>query len=348
MLMGKRPWFSLGLAVLGLALSAAAHGDGRLPVTGALLMPEAPADYRSASVGGGPGKDGIPSIDEPVFVDARAGADRLDDGDPVVGVYRNGEARAYPQSILVWHEIVNDTVGGENLAITYCPLTGTALGFRRGTTTLGVSGRLVNSNLIMFDRASDSLWPQILGAAVSGPHEGRGLEEVRVVWTTWGRWRERHPETRVLSTDTGYFRNYNRDPYGNYNPLRGYYVADTSPIFPVRHSSDRYPPKEEIFGFRSEKNAFAVDRDHLAAEGVVNIQADDEHWVVVHDPGLDTGWVYRSGAPLELEPDTVHFGPGGAEHPALEDLAAVNGFEAMWFAWYAFYPDTVVIDGSGR
>lgn len=177
----------------------------------------------------GPGKDGIPAIDDPAFQAAAEADAWLDDGDRVVGLYHDGEARAYPQSILVWHEIVNDTVAGENIAVTYCPLTGTALGYLRGETTLGVSGRLVNSNLIMFDRASDSLWPQILSAGIGGPHEGQGLEEVRVVWTTWGRWRERHPDTRVLTTDTGYLRNYNRDPYGGYKPVRGYYAPGHRP-----------------------------------------------------------------------------------------------------------------------
>lgn len=330
--------------------SATAQAGPGLPVGDPLLMPDAPADYRAASLSGGPGKDGIPAIDDPVFQDAAAAGGRLEDGDRVVGLYHDGEARAYPQSILVWHEIVNDTVAGDNIAVTYCPLTGTALGYLRGETTLGVSGRLVNSNLIMFDRASDSLWPQILSAAIGGPHQGQGLKEVRVVWTTWGRWRERHPETRVLTTDTGYLRNYNRDPYGGYNPVRGYYAPDAAPLFPVRPTSDRYPPKQEIFGVRTATTAVAVDREHLASEGVVNIPAGEDHLVVVHDPGLDTGWAFLADQPVavDLDEDRLRFGPRGPEHPALEGLTPVNGFEAMWFAWYAFYPDTVVVDGAGR
>ncbi|ABI57842.1 DUF3179 domain-containing protein [Alkalilimnicola ehrlichii MLHE-1] len=344
----RRQWGSARIAALAVALAVTGQAHARLPVVDPPLMPEAPADYRAASLSGGPGKDGIPAIDNPAFQAASEADARLDDGDRVVGLYHDGEARAYPQSILVWHEIVNDTVAGENIAVTYCPLTGTALGYLRGETTLGVSGRLVNSNLIMFDRASDSLWPQILSAGIGGPHEGQGLEEVRVVWTTWGRWRERHPDTRVLTTDTGYLRNYNRDPYGGYNPVRGYYAPNASPIFPVRPSSDRYPPKEEVFGIRTASAAVALDRDHLAAAGVVNIPLGDDHLVVVHDPGLDTGWAFRADEAVALDPTALRFGPEGPVHPELADLERVNGFEAMWFAWYAFYPDTVVVDGAGR
>jgi hypothetical protein len=140
---------------------------------------------------------------------------------------RERRARAYPQRILVWHEIVNDTIGGLNLAVTYCPLTGTAIAFERGDTEFGVSGRLVNSNLIMYDRDTDTWFPQVLAIGIQGPHTGSALVERPMVWTTWQRWRAAHPETAVLSTETGFARNYNRDPYGAYNPRSGYYAPDS-------------------------------------------------------------------------------------------------------------------------
>lgn len=329
--------------IAALLLSGPALSQELLPLTDAPLFPESPEVYRDASLSGGPGKDGIPSIDEPVFKSAASAEDLLDGGDRVVGIHINGEARAYPQAILVWHEIVNDVVGGENVAVTFCPLTGTALGYRRGDTTLGVSGKLVNSNLIMYDRESDSEWPQILSAAIDGPHEGQGLEEVRVVWTTWENWRDRHPETEVLSRETGYFRNYDRDPYGSYNPRSGYYADDSSLVFPVRHESERFPPKHEIFGFRTNQGAVAVNRTHLAEEKLLHVEQSDSVFLVVHDPGLDTAWAFRSDERLSLDPATIEFGADGPEHPALDDLAPVNGFEAMWFAWYALYPDTQVL-----
>jgi hypothetical protein len=180
----------------------------------------------NAQLSGGPRPDGIPAIDDPRFFGSMKEANRfLDPGDIVFGIVRNGEARAYPQRILVWHEIVNDVVGGEPLAITYCPLTGTAIGFKRGSTTFGVSGMLVNSNLVMFDRATGSRWPQILGRSIEGDHAGNRLEEFPVIWTTWERWRQAYPETRVLSDRTGFVRNYDGIPMAGTTPW-----AVTTPV----------------------------------------------------------------------------------------------------------------------
>ncbi|MFO7927361.1 DUF3179 domain-containing (seleno)protein [Natronomonas sp.] len=151
---------------------------------------------------GGVGHDGIPSVDEPRV--ARAADVDLPGCARVFGVDLDGDVRAYPQRGLVHHEIVNDVIGGEPVAVTYCPLTGTAQGFYRGGVEFGVSGRLVNSNLIMWDRGADARWSQIAATATEvGGHRdaegadrflGRSLREFRVVWTTWGRWRERYPE----------------------------------------------------------------------------------------------------------------------------------------------------------
>ncbi|WP_440998115.1 DUF3179 domain-containing protein [Arhodomonas sp. SL1] len=327
----------------GLALAATAGAGDAPPLAGDAALPEAPSVYQGAIQSGGPPKDGIPSVDTPEFAGVAHGDDYLDDGDIVIGVHRNGEARAYPQKILVWHEIVNDTVGGEAVSISYCPLTGTALGFRRGDTELGVSGRLINSNLVMYDRASDTFWPQILGAGIQGPHTGKALEELRVFWTTWGDWKERHPDTRVLTTDTGHVRNYRRDPYGGYNPPSGYYREDTR-MFPVLHEDHRYAPKRVVLGFRDGDRAVAVDRDALRERKVLSREVDGTPYLVIHDPGLDTGWVYRGEA--APDPDDIRFIPEGPRFPGSEALEPVNAFEAMWFAWAAFYPDTEVIDGS--
>ncbi|MFV8833416.1 DUF3179 domain-containing protein [Aquisalimonas sp.] len=330
---------------LTLAIPGLADGANGLPTTDPALLPMELSTYETDMLSGGPSKDGIPSIDDPEFWSTARGAEYLEPDDRVVGVHRNGEARAYPQRILVWHEIVNDTVGGDNVAITYCPLTGTALGFERGDVELGVSGRLVNSNLIMFDRDTSSFWPQILGAAINGPHKGAGLDEFRVIWTTWAQWRERHPETEVLTTDTGYVRNYRHDPYGDYNPLSGYYMPESERIFPVQHEDERYPNKHEIFGFRTGAGALAVDMGHLASEGAIRMEHGDDHILVLHDDGLGTAWVFRGDEPVDV-PDDVTFGKDGPEHDALNHLEPVNGFEAMWFAWAAFYPDTMVVNGQ--
>src|SRR6056297_76969 len=208
------------------------------------------AALRDEVLSGGPPKDGIPSIDEPKFWDAREADSELRPEDVVFGLVRNGEMKAYPQKILVQHEITNDVVGDEPVAVTYCPLTGTAMGFRRGETTFGVSGKLVNNNLVMYDRATDSRWPQVLGTAISGEFEGQSLQEFRLVWTTWKRWKAAHPETQVLSTDTGYVRNYGQDPYGSYVPNpSGYYVRDST-LFPPLGQDDRLPNKRVVLGAR--------------------------------------------------------------------------------------------------
>lgn len=327
-------------------------GDDNGDAVGDERPPTVEADYhlaydaeelRSEALSGGVGKDGIPSIDEPSF---RPIAEMTyAEGIPVFGVARGGEAKAYPRHVLSHHEIVNDEIGGEAVSITYCPLTGTALGFLRGDTELGVSGRLVNSNLVMYDRQSDSFWPQMLGAAINGPRKGEGLEEIRVVWTTWERWQARHEDTQVLSSDTGYMRNYRGDPYGSYTPVSGYYEPNAERLFPVQNTDDRYPPKREVFGFRTDDIAVAVDQGHLADAGTITFEQGGDWFLVIHDPDLDTGWVYRGDEAIQV-PESFDFGPGGPQHQALEQLEPVNGYTAMWFAWAAFYPDTRVIDGT--
>jgi hypothetical protein len=339
----------IGPAMLTGLVLATSLAQAQPPVRESTEVPVAHplAAFRQALQSGGPGKDGIPSIDSPRFQSAGEADATLDDGDKVIGLYVDGEARAYPQRILVWHEIVNDEVGGKAVSVTYCPLTGTALGFERGDTQLGVSGKLVNSNLVMYERATDSEWPQILGVAIDGPLAGQGLEEFRVFWTTWGAWKARHPDTRVLTEQTGYVRNYNRDPYGSYNPLGGYYLPRSSRLFPVMASSDRFPPKIEIFGFRTEEGAAAITRDALREESVIDMSLGDTHYTVIHDAGLDTGWVFHNPRRVDVSVDGLSFGPEGVTGEGLEGLERVNAFEAMWFSWAAFYPDTRVYTGEG-
>ena len=313
-----------------------------------LPLPLEPAAISERAVSGGPPKDGIPSIDEPSFVSAGEAGDLLAPGDPVFGLATADGVKAYPQSILVWHEICNDVVGDTPVSVTYCPLTGTAMGFVRGETTFGVSGRLVNNNLIMYDRATETWWPQVLATAVPGPWNERprigSLTEFRLVWTSWERWRAAYPETRVLSRETGYARNYDRDPYGSYDPPEGYYAPDERPLFSTLSEDDRLPPKQVVIGARTPSGAAAFEKDRLRDAKLVDGELGGAPVLAAYDAGLDTGYVYRNpdGASFEHRDGQVVGDGGTAQPPDALPLDSVLAFDAMWFAWSGFYPDTTL------
>jgi hypothetical protein len=305
------------------------------------------ADLRSAARSGGPSKDGIPAIDDPSFVSAEE-ATFLNPDDVVFGIAREGSVKAYPQQILVHHEICNDAVAGTPLAVTYCPLTGTVLGFRRDGTTFGVSGRLVNNNLIMYDRATEAWWPQVLATAIPGPWNAappeRSLQEVRLIWTSWKHWREEHPDTRVLSTDTGYARNYGSDPYGSYGPPAGYY-AQKRTLFPVLNEDDRFHPKTVVMGARTPGGAVAVQKSTLQAGKLIEGTLAGTPILAVYDPRYETGYVYANPEELSFEYDggTVVTPADERVAPDALSIERIHTFDAMWFAWHGFYPESDVL-----
>jgi hypothetical protein len=175
---------------------------------------------------GGPPKDGIPSVDNPKFDTAETTP--FDADETVIGVVVNGEAKAYPYGIMNWHEIVNDTIGGKNVTVSYCPLCDTIVAFDRGETTYGVSGKLYQSCLVMYDRADDTLYAQPWGLGIVGPKVNRKLDRIAAVKTNLGDWLEKHPDSQILSTETGHNRNYHDYPYGSYK-------EDQKLVFPVRN-----------------------------------------------------------------------------------------------------------------
>ncbi len=312
-------------------------GEREVPLADDLVAFE-----ENAESGGVP-KDGIPSVDDPSFTDASGGNEMLDPGSPVFGVSLDGDARAYPQYILVHHEIVNDAVANRGIAVTYCPLTGTAIGFERASVEFGVSGLLVNSNLIMYDRETDSLWPQVLGTSVLGERKGLSLRETRVTWTTWERWRETHPDTAVLTEDTGQAFDYDRDPYGSYNPRGGYY-ASGGPRFATMHSDDRHGDKEVFVGARSADGAVAFHKNRLREDELLTTTVGGVPYLAVYHRDLDSAWVYRNPDRTAVEATEEGYRSGGQTHGADElPLESVNAVDAMWFAWVGFYPDTAVV-----
>lgn len=280
------------------------------------------------AISGGPPKDGIPAIEKPEYSDAVEADQWLLPNDVVFGIAHDGFVAAYPQRILVWHEIVNETINDEKISITYCPLTGTTLAFNgriapEMQSTLGVSGKLVNSNLLMYDRSTDSYWPQILGKAITGPAKGKKLEEFSIVWTSWEKWKKQHPNTKVLSQDTGFIRDYGvrGDPYGSYlRQDRGYYTSEGTVFRPI-YEDNRLPLKTVVVGVRDSKgNAVAIVKDKLRQEKTIEAELGGKTVVVAYDDALDfyTAQIKETGE-------------------------WINAFDAMWFAWYAFYPKTNLI-----
>ncbi len=199
---------------------------------------------RNQLIAGGPAKDGIPAIDKPIFVKAHQSV--FADDAIVVGVYHQGIAKAYPYGILNWHEIVNDNIANLPITVTLCPFCDTNPVFIRKianrVTTFGVSGKLYQSCLVMYDRHTESLWSQPWGIAVAGKHTNFELQRIPSFKTTLGRWKKRYPNTLVLSTDTGHQRNYQHYPYGTYN-------TDNSMVFPVKNLKQLRVPSKTIISY---------------------------------------------------------------------------------------------------
>jgi len=261
-------------------------------------------------------RDGIPSIDEPKFVLAET-ADYLRDDDRVIGVYRNGLAKAYPIRIMDHHEVVNDEFGGEAIVVTYCPLCYTGMVFSAQASDFGlkfgVSGLLYNSDVLLYDRLTGSLWSQILSKAITGPLKGMQLPAVAASHTTWRNWRERHPATTVLSTDTGFRRNYRKSPYLEYARSRAL-------MFPVKERNEQYRNKALVLGIRLGTTSRAYPFDELRKNGA-SVFED-----VIAGQQVTVDWSERDDFGRILD-------AGGNELPTVI---------AYWFAWYAFHPDTEV------
>ncbi|KAF0191048.1 MAG: hypothetical protein FD165_2123 [Gammaproteobacteria bacterium] len=264
---------------------------------------------------GGPTRDGIPAIDAPAFVTASQ-AGFLADAGRVLGLKRNGVAKAYPIAILNWHEVVNDRFGDEPVVITYCPLCGSGIAFLADIDSrpraFGVSGLLYNSDVLLYDRQSESLWSQIMMQAVSGPQRGATLTPVPLAHTSWADWRSRHPETLVLSTDTGFHRDYDRDPYLGY-------AGSNRLFFPVTGTDPRYQPKDWVIGIGINGRYKAYPFRELAKTG-----------------GVITDTV--GGKTVHVQYSARHQSATIAD----ESGNALTGITAFWFAWYTFHPDTAV------
>ena len=306
-------------------------------------------------VWGGVRQDGIPPLRNPAML-AAEDADYLGDDHVVFGLSVNGDARAYPKRILGWHEMFVDTVGGVPVAGVYCTLCGTVIVFHtehEGVNhVLGTSGFLYRSNKLMYDQTTQSLWSTMRGAPVVGPLAGKGIALARgsVVTTTWGEWRRRHPDTRVLSLETGYERNYAEGA-----AYREYFATDEL-MFQVPALDTRLKNKDEVFTVllgRHRDRPLAISADFLAANPVHHDAIEGTALVVLTDP---------SGANRAYASDHVTFtgydGDRSAEDSSgttwtmdekaltAEDgrvLRRIPAQRAFWFGWYAAFPHTRLV-----
>jgi len=355
--------FALILPVIALSVASAQAGPLRTDLTKALVPLE-------EIIPGGPPPDGIPAIDRPKFVSTREADAWLPAKEPVLAVRIGGDARAYPLRILIWHEIVNDTVGGKAATITYCPLCNSGLVFDRvvdGTALdFGTSGMLYKSDLVMYDRKTHSLWAQMEGRAIVGELAGTRLAIIPANTIAYEDFKAAYPGGKVLSPDTGHRRRYGLNPYSSYDQ------PDLDPFLLKGLPDRRRPPKERVVGVVAGGVTRAFPWPLLADKRVLHDTVGGEPLVIFYQPGvlsaLDEPRIAESrpvgatgvfspmvaGRPLTFEPVADGFrdretgsvwnllGQAIKGPLAGKELRAVPHVDAFWFAWAAFHPATSI------
>ncbi len=312
--------------------------------------------------------DRIPSIDNPQYISSSEADIWLADEEFVLGITRNGISRAYPLQILVWHEIVNDHFNAEPLLITYCPLCFTGIAFEPfidgEPVQFGTSGNLYNSDLVMYDRRTSSYWSQITGQAIVGELAGLTLEKVPIDTIRWGDWKRIHPDTEVLSRETGFGSPYGQEAYPGYYDRGG-------PNFRVAEDDSRLPAKAIVYGVFKDGIARAYPEEAVAnAGGLVNDIIGNLNILVVQEPGQiskpqgerDSRAVSNrltrifdrtlDGLVLEFEivegrlfdkqtgSEWSFEGNGLSGDNAGKKLVRLPSAAEFWFAWSSFYPGT--------
>ena len=325
----------------------------------------------SEILSGGPPKDGIPAIDDPKFVGVEEADAWLQPQEPVVLVQVGDDTRAYPIQILMWHEIVNDTLGGVPVTVTFCPLCNTGVAFERTfdgqVLDFGTTGRLRFSNLIMYDRQTETWWQQATGEAIAGEFTGRQLTFVPASMISWADFKATYPDGKVLSRETGYSRDYGRNPYTGYDDV------NRSPfLYRGPETPGTLPPMARVVTVDLNGEAVGYPYDVLQEVRVVNDTIGGVPIVVLWAPGtasaLDAGSVAGGddvGAATtfsrELDGQTLTFvfdgdrildEQTGSEWDVLgqavsgslagSQLTPVVSINHFWFSWAAFRPETRV------
>lgn len=306
---------------------------------------------------GGPGKDGIPALTNPNLIPVGSAA-YLNDNDLVIAIRIDDEVRVYPHPILDWHEIINDGINNNKFSITYCPLTGSGIAYNRilngKETTFGVSGLLYNTNLIPYDRATDSHWSQMKMISVNGPLIGQAVDTFPIIETTWRNIKNYYPDSKVVSTSTGHSRNYNRFPYGDYRTNHNFL------LFPVSNNDNRLPRKERILGifhnnlaaaFRFSSDNLSITKSNIGGLNIAVITSKNDNFIVAYQTELENGEIVdldllENEMPIILQDSNSNkydlFGEIVNGPNKGERLKSVTQFVAYWFAWAAFYPQTTL------
>ncbi|MGH2658600.1 MAG: DUF3179 domain-containing protein [Actinomycetota bacterium] len=377
-------WLAM-TAALTIALAACAQrapddsdgGPGGSSRTEAPSTPEPLVDPEDI-ISGGPPPDGIPPIDDPKFL-AASDAGFLTDREPVLALEIGGEAKAYPLQIMTWHEIVNDTIGGVPVSVTYCPLCNTGIAFERPTIDgelldFGTSGKLYNSNLVMYDRQTESYWAQATGQAILGELTGEQLTFVPARILSFGDWQAEHPNGLVLSRDTGHERPYGENPYAGYD-------SSERPFLFAGEPDERLPATSRVLGIARASDVVAFPYGAVA-EGEVG------GWAVVMDEvaGKPVAVFWKAGTASALDSQEIaegrDVGAIAAYRPELDGRSltfeareegivdrqtgsvwsilgrAISGplagealvpelaIDSLWFDWAAFHPETRIFGQS--
>ncbi|WP_322989515.1 DUF3179 domain-containing protein [Hoeflea sp.] len=275
---------------------------------------------------GGPPRDGIPPIDDPAFLPVNQ-VSGLDDKEPVMSVVIDGAARAYPLRVMIWHEIVNDTLAGRAIAVTYCPLCNAAIVFDRtveGTeTTFGTTGKLRNSDLVMYDRETDSWWQQFTGEAITGGRTGTKLEVIPSRLEAWASFRDRHPDGEVLTPGNPGLRQYGRNPYAGYDSSRVPFLYN-GPM------PEGIAPLSYVVVVREGPEPIAISLDRVRRDGIITVGGVTISWVTGVRSALDTGTIAQG-----REIGSITVTRNG------EDIAHELTFA---FVVSAFLPQTAILD----
>lgn len=286
-------------------------------------------------VSGGPPPEGIPTIDSPRFATASE-TEWLQPTDPVLSLTVGGETRGYPLGIMTWHEIVNDTVGGVPVAVTYCPLCNSGVAFEREVAgrvlTFGTSGMLYNDNLVMYDRQTESLWPQLTGEASIGVLTGTKLVAIPMGVVGWADFAAEHPDALVLTRDTGFERAYGTNPYV------GYDEPGSAPLFGPVPDDERLLPKARVIGIEIGAETVGVARDRVADEGETRVRVGGQDLVLVHRPGQ------ASALDAQVIPDSADIGSVAVfREGSTGERTPIAFLDTFWFVWVAFHPETRLV-----